>query len=265
MISITSSSNSTIKLINSLHRKKERWANKLFIVEGIKMVDECINNGYPIEFIVYSNQLFNVSGGDTLYNKIKDFHKLINVPDKLYNDISDVGTPQGVLAVIGFEINSIDDLADKRNPFILLLDKVQDPGNMGTIIRTADSFGIDGVIVVEGCVDVYNPKVVRSTMGSIFRVPIYHQNNGVNIIKEFKNRKINIYSTSLEGDRYIQDVDFTKSSMLIIGNESKGVSEPLQNLADTLIKIPMLGDAESLNAAVASSIIMYEGLRQRLE
>ena len=265
MINITSHSNPTIKEIKSLYRRKERWAKQLFLVEGIKIVEESVDNGYPITNIIYSDEIFNVRGGDTLFNKIKNYDRLINVSDKLYKDISDTENPQGILAVAKFEVNSIENIKTKDNPFILLLDQVQDPGNMGTIIRTADAFGIDGIIVTEGCVDIYNPKVVRSTMGSIFRVPIYHELDGIKVIDELKKQKMKIYSTSLEGSQYIQDTNFREGCMLVIGNESRGVSNILNSLTDKLVKIPMIGEAESLNAAVASSIIMYEVMIQRTQ
>lgn len=264
MITITSSSNPTIKLIKSLYKKKDRWNKRLFVVEGIKIVDECLNSGYPIQYIVYSEQLFNVVGGRELFDRISSLPNLIKVPDKLFNEISDVETPQGILAIIPFEVKMMEGIDDDKEPFILLLDRVQDPGNLGTIIRTADAFGIDGIIVTEGCVDVYNPKVVRATMGSIFRVPIYHHERGEDIIRRLKEKGATVYSTSLQGKEFIQNADFKHFSLLIIGNESKGVSSNLESLADRLIKIPMVGKAESLNAAVASSIIMYEVLRQRI-
>lgn len=265
MLNITSASNPTIKMIRSLYRRKQRWTKKLFLIEGIKIVEECIDINHPIENIVYSDDLFSAQGGEALFNRIKHDRRLINIPSKLYREISDTETPQGILAVVKFEINSITNASIGDNPFILLLDKVKDPGNMGTIIRTADAFGIDGIIVTDGCVDVYNPKVVRATMGSIFRVPIYNETNGAEIIKKLKDKGMTIYSTSLEESRYIQNVDFNKSCVLIIGNESRGVSSDIIALADRLIKIPMLGGAESLNAAIASSIIMYEAIRQRIQ
>lgn len=167
MINITSFVNPIIKEIKSLYRKRERWAKKLFLIEGIKMVEECIDKGYSITNIIYSDELLNIRGGQTLFDKIKTYDGLVHVPNKLYREISDTENPQGILAIVKFEINSISNLKTRDNPFLLLLDRVQDPGNMGTIIRTADAFGIDGIIVIDGCVDIYNPKVVRSTMGSI--------------------------------------------------------------------------------------------------
>ncbi len=265
MMDITSPSNPIIKEIKSLYRKKGRWTKHLFLAEGIKVVEECIDNNCPIAHIVYSDELFNMGGGQALFDKIKSYDRLVRIPHKLYREISDMESPQGVLAVIGFEVSTIEDLDIQNSPFFLLLDEVQDPGNMGTIIRTADAFGIDGIIVTEGCVDIYNPKVVRSTMGSILRTPIFHEPERMGVIEKLKREGVKIYSTSLEGSQYIQDTNFKESCVLIIGNESKGVSKSLYSLADNLIKIPMLGKAESLNAAVASSIIMYEAMRQRIQ
>lgn len=264
MISITSPKNPKIKQIKSLYRKKERWNSKLFLVEGIKIVEECIDNNYPIENIIYTDELFNITGGEEIYEKIKLYDKLIYVPQKLFKEISDTENPQGIMAIAKFTQRPINKLFKSKNPFILFLDEVQDPGNMGTIIRTADAFNIDGIVVSEGSVDIYNPKVVRSTMGSIFRIPIYHTWDKIGTIKELKNRGFEIFTTSLEGKDYIYNIDFKGSSVILIGNESKGVSFELHSLANQWIKIPILGETESLNVAVASSIIMYEVMRQRI-
>lgn len=265
MITITSSSNPTIKEIKSLHRKKDRWMSKLYIVEGIKMVGEIVDNNYEAKYLIYTEKLFELKGGTELFNRIKHYKNLINVPEKIYREITKVETPQGIMAVLPFRETYLSDIFKKSNPFIILLDRVQDPGNLGTIIRTADAFGVDGIIISEGSVDVYNPKVVRATMGSIFRVSLFHVKDNLNTVRELKNKGIKIYSTSLQAEKFIQEADFKVPSLLIIGNESKGVSDELLNMADSLIKIPMVGEAESLNAAVASSIVMYEVMRQRIQ
>lgn len=264
MLRISSSSNPKIKEIKSLYKKKERWNKGMFIIEGIKIVGECIDNNYPITDIIYSDELFNINGGEEIFNKIRFYDQLINVPSRLFKEISDTENPQGIMAIAKFRENTIASLFECENPLILLLEGIQDPGNMGTIIRTADAFNIDGIIITEGSVDIYNPKVVRSTMGSIFRVPIYHVLDKTKILKILKDKDYSIYSTSLAGDKYIQEINFRKASLVIIGNESKGVSPVLNSLADKLIKIPIPGDSESLNVGVASSIIMYEAMRQRL-
>ncbi len=263
MITITSSSNPTIKKIKSLHRKKDRWISKQYIAEGIKMVEEIVDDGYEVEYLIYTDKLFDLKGGLELFNRIKSYKNLINVPEGLYKEITKVETPQGIMAVLPFRESSIDSMLEKANPFLVLLDRIQDPGNLGTIIRTADAFGVDGILITEGSVDGYNPKVVRATMGSIFRINMLHIKKSISILKELKDKGIKIYSTSLQGQNYIQEVNFKGPSLLIIGNESRGVADELLKMADNLIKIPMVGKAESLNAAVASSIIMYEAMRQR--
>ena len=263
MTNITSPSNPMIKEIKSLYRKKDRWIKKRFIVEGINIVKECIDNNYPVINIIYSDELLDVKGGKELFNKISSDPRTIHIPNKLYKEISNMENPQGIMAVAEFRTNSIDKWDLKENSFLLLLDRLQDPGNMGTIIRTADAFGLDGIIVTEGCVDVYNPKVVRSTMGSIFRVPIYHEDDPILAIRKLKTKGIKVYTTSLGGNIYTYEVNFKLPFLLVVGNESSGVSSSIYSVSDSLIKIPMIGDAESLNVAIASSIVMYESLRQR--
>lgn len=264
MIEITSSRNPLIKEIKSLYRKKERWNSKTFIIEGIKIIEEAIENNYPLKNIIVSDQLLDNAEGQQIFKRIKDDENLVKVSESIFKEISDTENPQGILGVARFGLRDIDEIENYDNPFLLLLDQVQDPGNMGTIIRTGDGFNIDGIIITEGCVDPYNPKVVRSTMGSIFRVPLYKVPNGINALHSIKERGIRGYSTSLEGSIPIYNVDFKEGFVLIIGNESKGVDKRLSTGADTLIKIPMPGKAESLNAAVASSIIMYEAMKQRI-
>jgi len=262
---ITSSSNPIIKEIKSLYKKRDRWIKKSFFIEGVRIVDECVKSNANIAYIVYSDMLFDTNGGEELFNCLSQKNwKLIYVSDKLFKEISDTEKPQGILAVVNFNLQGIDNILKEEN-FLVLLDRVQDPGNMGTIIRTADAFGSNGVIVTEGCVDVFNPKTIRSTMGSIFHVPLLYYKSSSEAIKDLKSRGIKVITTSLNAEKYCFDVDYKKSFALIIGNEASGVSEEVLADSDLLIKIPMLGKAESLNAAVASSVIMYEVLRQRLK
>lgn len=264
MKNISSSSNPIIKNAKSLYRKKERWNKKLFLIEGVKIVGECIESGIEPIYILFSDVLFSTTGGERLFNKIKRYdEKLVKLPNKLLKDISDTENPQGILAIVKFNILELDILFKMKDKFFIILDELQDPGNMGTIIRTADAFGASGVVVTSNCVDIYNPKVVRSTMGSLFHVPIVYIEDKLQIINKLKSKKIQVYATSLESANYIYDVNFKRDFALIIGNESKGVSEEILALADGTIKIPIIGNAESLNAAIASSIIMYEAVRQR--
>ncbi|MFA5524192.1 MAG: RNA methyltransferase [Tissierellales bacterium] len=263
---ITSSSNFIIKEVKALHRKKERWTKKSFFVEGIRAVKDCIDSNANISSLVYSDMLSSINGGKELFNELDlGKYKTNYISDKLFAEISDTEKPQGILAVVHYDLKKIDDIVRKNENFIILLDRVQDPGNMGTIIRTADAFGSNGIIVTEGCVDIFNPKTIRATMGSIFHIPIVHYKNANEAIKDLRARDITVISTSLDAKAYSFDVDFKRDFALVIGNEASGVSDEVIDDSDMLIKIPMPGKSESLNAAIASSVIMYEVLRQRLK
>ena len=194
---------------------------------------------------------------DFLYTIAK--YNCIYVTEKVFSGITDVTNPQGILAVIGknTDINEID---YNQNLF-LVLDNIQDPGNMGTILRTADSINLKQIIVSKGTADCYNPKVVRSTMGAIFRVKVIECEDLKKVVKEMKKRKIKVYATDLQTDKSIYDVDYKKSA-IVIGNEANGVSKELLEIADEKIRIPMIGKTESLNAAVATAIILYEVVRK---
>ena len=194
---------------------------------------------------------------DFLYTIAK--YNCIYVTEKVFSGITDVTNPQGILAVIGknTDINEID---YNQNLF-LVLDNIQDPGNMGTILRTADSINLKQIIVSKGTADCYNPKVVRSTMGAIFRVKVIECEDLKKVVKEMKKRKIKVYATDLQTDKSIYDVDYKKSA-IVIGNEANGVSKELLEIADEKIRIPMIGKTESLNASVATGIILYEVVRK---
>lgn len=262
MLEISSSQNPLIKEIKGLNRKKNRWKNRLFIIEGIKIIEEAIINEIKINHILFSDSFLDSEEGSNFYDNIKNRDNIVKVSDSLFNSISDTENPQGIMAICKFNIRNLCDIGHLNESAILFLDGIQDPGNMGTIIRTADAFNIDGIILGEGCVDPYNLKVVRSTMGSIFRLPLYISDNSIESIIELKNKGFDILATSLEGGA-IYNSDFNKKFLCVIGNEANGVDPRILDMADRCIKIPMPGNAESLNAGVAASIIMYEVMRSR--
>lgn len=170
---ISSFQNQMIKEVKSLYRKNERWKRELYVLEGIKVIDESIDSNENIKYVLYSEHLFSVDGGKEILEKLsKRGIKIFNITDKLMRYISDMESPQGIIGVNSFNLKTLNYLMDKENKLLVILDEIQDPGNLGTIIRTCDAFGCSGVILTEGCVDVYNPKVIRSTMGSIFHIPI---------------------------------------------------------------------------------------------
>ena len=188
-------------------------------------------------------------------------YECLYVSKKVLDSITDVSNPQGILAVIGKKEgnNSIDYNQD----LILVLDGIQDPGNLGTILRTADSVGLKQIIVSANSGDIYNPKVVRSTMGAIFRVEVIESQNLIETIKQIKENKFQVVATDLHTNKNIYQVDYSKTA-IIIGNEANGVSKDILQQADFRVKIPMLGNTESLNASVATGIILYEYVRRKI-
>lgn len=259
---ITSKDNEIIKNIRKLKEKKYRDLNNEYIVEGIKMIREAINENAVIKLIVVCEENANSGSIDNklLYEIAK--YECVYVSKKVFDVISDVQTPQGMLAVIQKE-NS-EDKIDYTEDVIVVLDGIQDPGNLGTILRTIDSVGLKQVIVSKETADAYNPKVVRSTMGAIFRVNIIESANLIDTLKNMKKHKYKIMATSLETENSIYDVDYNKK-VIVIGNEANGVSGEILGFADEKIKIPMLGKTESLNASVATAVILYEYVRNKLK
>lgn len=259
---ITSSSNKLIKEIKMLQKRKERWSKKSFFIEGTRAVEQCIKSNAKIKHIVYSRDILGSEIDKVLYLIDEENYETYEISNKLFKEISDTDNPQGIMAIVSFDEFSLGDIL-KENNFIIVLDRVQDPGNLGTIIRTADAFGANGIIVTNGCVDVYNPKTIRSTMGSIFQIPIVHMGEMREVLEVLKQENTSIISSSLNTDKYSYDIDFKTSCAIVIGNEAQGISKEVLNLSDQLVKIPMVGEAESLNAAIASGVLMYEVLRQR--
>ena len=258
---ISSKDNETIKQIRKLKDKKYRDQAGQYIIEGIKLLREAIEENAKITTIVVCDDCEkNGTLDKKLLYEIAKFN-CIYVTEKVFNILTDVSNPQGVLAVI--EKNNTKSEINWEEDFILVLDNVQDPGNIGTILRTADSVNLKQIIISKGSGDVYNPKVVRSTMGAIFRVNVIESDNLVDTIKEIKKHKYTVMATDLDTDSSIYDEKYNKSA-IVIGNEANGVSKEVLELADKKIKIPMLGKTESLNASVATGIILYEYVRQKL-
>ena len=259
---ITSKDNETIKTIKKLKEKKYRDSLNLYIVDGIKLVKEAIQEKQIIKNVVVCDECVENGTIDSkLLLKIAKYN-CIYVSKKIFDSISEVNNPQGILAVV--EKNNIDTKIDYSEDIIVVLDNLQDPGNLGTILRTIDSANLKQVIVSKNTVDSYNSKVVRSTMGAIFRVKRIESENLVETLKEIKRNGFSIMCTSLDGSKSVYDVDFNKK-VIIIGNEANGVSKEIQDIADLKVKIPMLGKTESLNASVAAGIMIYEYVRGKVQ
>lgn len=261
MQTISSRDNEIIKNIKKLKEKKYRDIENKFIVEGIKLVEEAINENANITLIVICEECIHdgTLSKELLY-KIATY-ECIYVTEKVFNVLTDVKTPQGILAVI--EKKNIKNEIDYSQDMIIALDDIQDPGNLGTILRTVDSANLNQIIISRNSADSYNPKVVRSTMGAIFRVNVIEVDNLAEVLKEMQRNKFEVVVTALDTNDSIYDVDY-KNKVIVIGNEANGVSKEIQELADKRVKIPMLGKTESLNASVAASIMIYEYVRGKI-
>lgn len=259
---ISSKDNEFIKHIKKLKDKKYRDISKEFIIEGIKLIKEAIEEKAEIKQIVVCDNCQNtdVIPKELMYEIAK--YECVYVTENIFKTISDVNTPQGILAIIGR--NTAETEIDYTQDIIVALDDIQDPGNLGTILRTVDSVGLNQILVSKGTADSYNPKVVRSTMGAIFRVKIIECEDLENTLKEVKKHKYQLAITSLQTKNSIYDVEFNKK-VIVIGNEANGVKKEIQDMADVKVKIPMLGKTESLNASVATGIVLYEYVRQKIK
>lgn len=258
---ITSKDNENIKHIRKLKDKKYRDEYKEYMVEGIKLINEAIQENADIKTIVVCENCVKTGEIDqkTLYEIAK--YNCLYVDEKIFGTITDVQNPQGLLAIISKECKAEE--IDYKDDIIVVLDDLQDPGNLGTILRTVDSVGLKQVIVTKKSGDVFNPKVVRSSMGAIFRIKVIETNNIIDTLKEMKKHKFKIVSTSLDTKKSIYDIKYNKK-VIVIGNEANGVEKEVQDMSDEKIKIPMIGKTESLNASVATGIVLYEYVRQKL-
>lgn len=258
---ITSKDNEIVKSIKKLKDKKYRDEKKEFMIEGIKLIQEAIEENAKIKMIIVCDNCIKEDCIEPklLYQIAK--YDCIYVSEKVFLSITDVKNPQGMLAII--EMENTEEKIKYDEDIIFVLDGIQDPGNLGTILRTIDSVGLSQIIVSKDTVDAYNPKVVRSTMGAIFRVKVIESQDIIRTLRNLKKHKYEILATSLETDKNIYNIDYNKK-VIVIGNEANGVSKGILDLSDEKAKIPMLGKTESLNAAVATSVIAYEYVRRKM-
>ena len=259
---ISSKENELVKHIKKLKDKKERDASNEYLIEGIKLVKEAIQEKAEIKNIILCENYEKDEHitKELMYEIAK--HNCIYVTEKIFKYISEVQAPQGIMAII--EKNNSNKKIDYNQDIIVALDDIQDPGNLGTILRTIDSIGLNQILVSKGTTDAYNPKVVRSTMGAIFRIRIIECENLENTLREIKKEKFKIIVTTLQTENSIYDIDYNKK-VLVIGNEANGVKQSIQDMANEKVKIPMIGKTESLNASVATGIVLYEYVRQKIK
>lgn len=251
---ISSKDNQTLKLIRQLKRKNARCEQNRFIAEGRKIVIEAFENVPEHIFAVVMSQTFAQNEAEFLTRADKICGRVYVVPQGIFDGLSDTDTPQGVLAVI--DICEDDLLSAETAHQLVVLDGVSEPGNLGTVIRTAEALGFDGIYLMKGCADIYSPKTVRSTMGSVFRMK-FRTNCSVAELHELKNRGFSLVSTTPVGETALEEFSAPKDFAVVIGNEAHGVSDEVLAMSDYRLKITMEGMAESLNAAVAAGIVLH--------
>lgn len=256
---ITSSANGKVKQVMNLIKKaKARNESGLFVAEGLRIFKEIPRE--QIDSIFVSESFLKEEERKHLIGGLK--YEVLT--DEVFQVMSDTKTPQGILALVKQHAYTPEDITRVPGPaFLMILENIQDPGNLGTIIRAGEGAGITGVLMNSTTADIYNPKVIRSTMGSVFRVPFAYTDDLTDSILQLKKKGIKLYAAHLNGRNNYEKEDYTVDTGFLIGNEANGLTEDTARLADAYIKIPMMGSVESLNAAVAASVLMFETARQR--
>lgn len=255
---IKSKDNKTVKYIGKLLTSpKFRREEKRFVVEGVRLCEETLKNNAEVDILLVSSTAFEKYA--EIVEKLKAVSKYtICVDDRIFSGLSDTKTPQGVLCVVKTLDKQSHFGTIRKNGIILALDNIQDPTNLGTILRSADALGIDGVVLSSDCCDIYSPKVVRGSMGAIFRIPFMITDNLAGFIKEYNEYGLSYACVLDETAIEVNNAKLKKPSLSVIGNEGNGVSKNVIDACSYKLYIPMHNNAESLNAAVAASIIMWE-------
>lgn len=262
MITITSKDNQIIKEASSLREKKYRDKLGLYLIEGPNLVKELMDFGGRPRFI-----FIKVGANDEVRNIVSNADETSTVyelTEDVFGKISDTLNPQGIVAVADkteYSVNTFFNSVMDGN--VLVLDRLQDPGNVGTLIRLSEAMGFKGVIFIKGSADPYQPKVVRAAAGAILRVPMLFLDSAEECIELLNRYNKKIYAAFMDADKVVSEADLKKNVAIIIGNEGSGISKDFEKKSEKLM-IPMSGKTESLNAAIAGTIIMYESKRQRL-
>lgn len=260
---ITSTANQKVKWVVQLNKKPgQRKKEGLFVAEGIKMFLEAPESGLEE---VYVSESFFGDGALRQEAAMKlERCGYETVSEAVFAKMSDTQSPQGILCVLRQPVHTLEEmLGTDGTPLLLVLENLQDPGNLGTIMRTGEGAGVSGIVMSRDTVDIYNPKTIRATMGSVYRVPFLYAEDIRETVKRMKQGGMGIYAAHLDGRKYYDECDYRRPTAFLIGNEGNGLTEETAGLADTYIRIPMAGKLESLNAAVASALLIYEAAGQR--
>ncbi len=259
---ITSMANGKIKHITNLQKKRGlRDTEQVFLTEGVRMFREA-----PVDRIqeIYASESFYKKERELLERVAREAQVCPElVSDAVYAHMSDTKTPQGILCVVKRKEASLSEILKRKPPLLLVLDNLQDPGNLGTIVRAAEGAGATGILLSRDSVDIYNPKTVRSTMGSLFRMPFLCVEDTAQAVQKLNRAGVHTYAAALDGSTAYDTEDYRAPCAFLIGNEGNGLKGEVAACAKRTIRIPMEGQVESLNAAAAATILMFEAARQR--
>lgn len=259
---ISSAQNPKIKMLLELQEKsKARRREGLFMVEGARELLHCISTGYSVHSLFVCPDILQE---DVLTEiaEVTGLNTCFSIPKHIYEKVAYRGSTEGVIAELRCKSHALADLTVKENPLVVVLESVEKPGNLGAILRSADAAGVDAVIVCDPLTDMYNPNLIRSSIGGIFTVPTAAASSE-DAIKWLKERDIKIYTAQLQDSEWYYDTDMTKGTAIVMGTEATGLTDVWRKAADAHIKIPMLGRLDSLNVSVSAAILIYEAVRQR--
>ncbi len=263
-MSVTSPQNPQIKYLRKLAQRKFREKERRFIVEGSLLVAEALSFGWPLELLVYTGEWGASRQGQKILRLAEKINlKRLEVDKALFAELAATQTPQGVLAVARRREDGLTGLLEKKPSLFVLADAVQDPGNLGTIVRCADAAAADGVLLTKGTVDLFNPKTLRATMGSVFHLPVLTVVETDRLLAQLARAGLQLVVGDPEAKKILPDCNFTLPTVLAVGNEARGCSDEIMKRAHQVVRIPMPGRAESLNVAMAAAIMLYEVVRQR--
>lgn len=260
---ISSVQNPKVKDAFKLRDRKDRDKTKLFLIEGYRELSRAVQGNQKIASVFFCPEFFlGDNEGALIETCAKQGAEIIRCTDRVFSKLSYRDRPDGLLAVAPMHPRSLNDLPKNKNPFFVVAEAIEKPGNLGTILRSADATGIDGVIICDRCTDIYNPNVVRASVGTLFTLPVVEATT-VATLKWLKDRGIAVVAATPSAQKEYTQVDLTQPVAVIVGTEQYGLSQTWLDASDINVRIPMLGIADSLNVATATTLLLYEVLRQR--
>lgn len=262
---ITSKDNSFVKHLRDLSDPKHRKREQVFLIEGVKMVEEALREKTGVHLVIASPTLVQHHGKGVIKLAESRSIDILWISEKLMDVVSESKTPQPVLAVVEMKEHGEDELLSHDSRLIVICHRLQDPGNLGTIIRTVEAVGAAGIALTPHTVDPYSAKAVRASMGSILRIPAVRLRDGKAFMKQCKQSGFQSVAAVVTGEKSPIDIDFRKPTVIILGQEGAGLPQDIMADVDLRVRIPMAGTIDSLNVAISAAVILYEALRQRMQ